>query len=389
MISILIVSIAIAPAFALGEGNRNLMLIGIMFISPLIILMYPRISGSDIWLLLFMASIIIIPLLHQPASMRWSTVLYSCMFCLTFMAYRRLLERDSLTINGYFKIIKYLIYAFFIVLLIQQFCVLTGLPVFNLANYDEYNPWKLNSLSAEPSHTARVVALLMFCYITIKEIISEKAYSFNDNIREDKWIWLAFIWTMVTMGSATAFLFLPLVLLKFVRIRNIIPIIFILFGIYYLIDLVGGYMTLERTLKVFMATLSLDEYKIIEADHSAAMRIIPAIICAKMINLSNLDGWFGRGIDYTSLILYKYVPGIQPGTSGGAVFSFALDYGIIAATIFLLFSFITTFNRKDYLSIAFWILLVAINALNTQITWLAIILLFTNKYFQNTYSLRR
>ena len=381
---IILISMAISPAFALGEGNRNLLLIGIMCISPIVVLIYPRMDGNDFLLLLFMVCIILFPLMNHPESMRWSTVLYSCMFCLTFMAYQRLLNQGSLTIEAYLKITKYLLYAYFIVLLIQQFCVLTGLPIFNLANYDPFEPWKLNSLAAEPSHSARIVALLMFCYITIKEIIFDRAYLFRDNFREDKWIWLAFVWTMVTMGSSTAFLFLPIVLLKFVRLRNLIPLMIILFGTYYLID-IFGLVSLERTYRVFTATLTLDEYKIIQADHSAAMRIVPTLICAKMIGLSTMNDWFGHGIDYTASFMYQLVPGIIPGTSSGGMFAFALEYGIITTAIFLSFSFITSFNRRDYLSIIFWILLVILNGINSQITWLAIILLFTNKYFQNLY----
>ena len=77
---------AIAPAIVLGDGNRNLFLIGVMVISPIIIMTSKRFKRSNVWLLLFIVSIVLIPLVHQPDSMRWSTVMYSIMFCLTFMS---------------------------------------------------------------------------------------------------------------------------------------------------------------------------------------------------------------------------------------------------------------------------------------------------------------
>ena len=40
---------AISPAFALGEGNRNLLLIGIMSISPLIILRFFKFDKMDLF----------------------------------------------------------------------------------------------------------------------------------------------------------------------------------------------------------------------------------------------------------------------------------------------------------------------------------------------------
>ena len=132
---IIIIALAVSPAFALGDGNRNLFLIGIMYLSPIILVLYIGFYKGEVLLLAFIVSIIAFPLLLHPETMRWSTVLYSIMFALTFMAYRRLLYDSYFTINRYQTLIKFLIYAYFITLLIQQFSVLIGLPIFNLSNY--------------------------------------------------------------------------------------------------------------------------------------------------------------------------------------------------------------------------------------------------------------
>jgi hypothetical protein len=205
-------------------------------------------------------------------------------------------------------------------------------------------------------------------------------YIINDNFREDKWVWMAFIWTMVTMGSSTAFLFLPIVLLKFVRLRNLIPLMIIIFGVYYLTN-IFGLISLERTYRFALATITLDEYKIIQADHSAALRIVPVIISAKMINLFTLDGWFGHGIDYTASFMYQLIPGISTGTSGGGMFQVWLDYGFFSFAVFVTLSFLLSFRKGDYLSILFWFLLVFMSGVNSQIVWFCIIVLYTNKYF--------
>lgn len=381
-ILLVILSMAISPAFALGSGNRNLLLIGIMFISPLVIFQFPYFYRKDFWLLSFILSIILFPLIGHPESMRWSTVFYSIMFCLTFMAYFRLLINGRFSINKYFNLIKYLIYAYFVVLLIQQFCILSGLPVINLSNYNPGEPWKLNSLAAEPSHSARIVGLLMYCFITIKEIILRKGYLFIENIREDKWVWIAFIWTMVTMGSGTAFLFIPIILLKFIKFRNIVPIMILIVGIIIIVERLG-ITTIDRTVETFLSVLTFDENRIIETDPSAAMRIVPVIIFSKMIDFTTFDGWFGHGIDYVGTVLFEKMSGVHEGASGGGMLQIAMEYGLISAFIFLLFSAVNSITRKDYLTIVFWVLLVFLNGVNHQITWLAIILLYTNKYFLN------
>ena len=378
---LIIISMAIAPAFALGEDNRNLLLIGVMILSPMIILSSKRIKRSNVWLLLFMTSIILVPFVYQPASMRWSTVMYSIMFCLTFIAYVQLLYQDSFTVENYQKLLKYLIYAYFVVLLIQQFCVLTGLPIFNLSNYILSEPWKLNSLAGEPSHSARIVGLLMYCYITIKELIIKRNYNFYLDIKDDKWVWLAFLWTMVTMGSGTAFLFIIIVLLKFIRLHSLLPLFAISSLIIFFVNIMD-ISAFERTFKVFIATLTLDVDTIITADHSASQRIVPILIVAKMLDLTTLNGWFGHGIDYGSSFLSTMIPGVADNYTGGGLLLVSLEYGFITCVLFFIFSFSNSFKKGDYLSIVFWFMLVFMYGVNNQIVWLCIILLFTNKYFK-------
>lgn len=379
---IIIISLGISPSFALGEGNRNLMLICIMSICPFLILKYKRFYWSEVWLLLFMASIILFPLLNQSASMRWSTVMYSFMFGITFIAYVRLLHRNKFKVDSYHKLLMYLIYAYFIVLVVQQFCVLTGLPIFNISNYDPRLPWKLNSLAAEPSHSARIVAFLMFCFISIKEIVMNRGYNFHLDIKKDKLVWLAFLWTMLTMGSGTAFIFIPIVLLKFIRMKSLIPLFFILTIILLFVNMMGT-GTFDRSFKVFVATLTFDVDTIIKADHSASLRIVPMMILLRMIDLSTVNGWFGYGIDYVSSFLWYLIPGVPEGFSGGGMFQLLIEYGFLSFLLFLIFSISICFRKGDYLSLLFWFMLVFMYGVNSQIVWLCIILLFTNKYYEN------
>jgi len=379
-LTIIIVSMAISPAFALGEGNRNLFLIGVMSISPIIILRFFEFDTLDFLLLLFLTAIAVFPALLHPETMRWSTVLYSIMYGLTFIAYKQLLRQKHFSVLNYLKILKFLIYAYFIVLLVQQFCVLTGLPVFNLSNYDPTQPWKLNSLAAEPSHSGRIVALLMYSYIIIKEKLLNRSYNLKKEFRKDKWIWIAFIWTMITMGSGTAFLFLGIVILKFVRFKNLIPLFIVGIAAAALLTVLEV-PVLERTMKTVTATLTLDEATIIAADHSASMRIVPMIILAKMIDLSSLVGWFGHGVDHVGTFLSDYLPGVPEGISGGGLFQLLTEYGFISFFLFLVFSIKTTFNKAAKMNIMFWFMLVFLYGVNNQIVWLCIILLFTNNYF--------
>jgi hypothetical protein len=385
LIILILIALAVNPAFATGEGNRNLILIGVMGLSPIIILSFPRFDRINPWLVAFMLSIIIIPLMNQPQSMRWSTVLYSIMFCLTFIVYQELLHLSYFTPKRYLKVLKYLILAYFVVLVIQQLCVLTGLPVFNLSNYNPTEPWKLNSLAAEPSHSARIVGILMYCYITTKELVIRRKYNLKIDINKDKWVWFAFIWTMVTMGSSLAFLFLTIILLKFIRFRNLFPI-FVLVGFIFLLVNFFGITAIDRTYQTAMATLTLDTSFIIEADHSASIRIVPFIILAKMASLNSWDGWFGHGVDYVSTFLSDVVPGVPEGFSGGGVLSIWIEYGFISFALFVVFSLSNCYGKRNYLSIIFWFLLVGLSSLNNSMMWLTLVLFLTKSFFENKYN---
>jgi len=383
-LGLILISLAITPAFALGDGNKNLFLISVMLFSPLLLFRSQFVFKVDIILILFLLSLIFVPMLNHPESFRWSTVLYSTMFILMFLVYKQLLYHNKFTLYDYEKLLKYLIYAYFVVLVLQQFSVMTGLPILNLSNYNLSEPWKLNSLAAEPSHSARIVALLMYCYITIKELIIGRKYSFNLDLKEDKWVWFAFIWTMVTMGSGTAFIFIAIILLKFMKLKTIIPML-IISGIVFLLVEFFGENSINRSIKFITAVLTFDEKRIMLADHSASLRVVPMMILGKMSSITTIDGFFGHGIDYVSTFLYKIIPGIPKGFSGGGLFQLWMEYGFLSFLLFVIFSFLTIYRKGDYISIVFWFMLVFMYGINSQIVWLTLVLLFTNKYFYIKY----
>lgn len=115
-----LIALSISPAFALGEGARNLLLIAFMGVAPVLLVIYPVWSRLDALLLLLSTTTIIFPLLGHPETMRWSTVLYSCMFFMCFMITTRLLFVANIDIARYSNLIKGLIFAYFVVLLIQH-----------------------------------------------------------------------------------------------------------------------------------------------------------------------------------------------------------------------------------------------------------------------------
>lgn len=379
IVTVLIILLAISPSFALGAGNRNILLIGAMAVTPLFIFRYPIIIPKiDIPIICLCTMMILFPFALHPETMRWSTVLYSCMFCLFFMAFVRVFFNSNFTKTDFLIILKVLIFAYCIVLIIQQICVLTGLPIFNVSNYSPQDPWKLNSLMSEPSHSARIIPIMMYMYLQQRELIEGQSYDIQKDFKSDKFVWIAFLWPIFTMGSATGFIFLFIVLLKILRLKKIISLLVLLIIIGGGIIFLSKNPAFERAISFSKAFLTFDQTKMITTDHSAACRVVPTLIAAQNIDLNSLDGWFGHGIDADRNL--PKMPGV-PTAGAGALYIW-YNYGFIVALSFWIFTFSICYKRNSLISILIWFLTVFIvGGLNNQIVWFVITLSYTCKYF--------
>ena len=384
LVFVFIILLAVSPAFALGDGNRNLLLIGAMMISPIFLLVYPGVVGKiDFPLMALCLMMIFFPFIRHAETMRWSTVLYSCLFCLYFMAFVRVLYHSTFSVLDFLRLLRGLLYAYCVVLVVQQFCVLTGLPIFNVSNYTPLQPWKLNSLAAEPSHSARIIPIIMYVYVSGRECLLGRSYDIKKDFFEDKWVWFAFLWPVLTMGSATAFLFLLIVLLKVVKFKRILPVLLALSVLVLSLSLLEDNKTVGRTIRFAKAVLTFDESEMIKADHSASSRMVPTFIAAKRIDLSTLDGWFGHGVDADQKL--PKMPGVP--TAGAGAFYMWYDFGFVAALLFWCFTFGICYDRNDYVSILIWLFSVFIvGGLNNQILWLVLTLQLTYKRLSKNYN---
>ena len=380
-----LVGMSISPTFATEDGTgRNFLLIAIMSLAPLVLFLYGKIGKMDILPILMIMLSIINPLLIHSQMLRWSTVLFGVMFCLNFMSYDKALQLGGFQIKQYLSCIKCLIYAYVVVMVIQQMCVLLGEPIFNISNYDIRQPWKLNSLSAEPSHSVRYMALLMYSFISIKECARGEKYDLAHGLTKDLYIWISFIWVMVSSVSSTAFLFLFIILLKFLSKQNILILLCIVIGIILAMSLIGN-NTFERTFQFTLAAMTFDDQVMIKTDPGAAARIAPMIICAKNIDLASIDTWLGHGIDSVVWLMNRYFPSIH---TGGGAFALLYEYGLVSFVLYLIFSFKVVVYKKDLISYLFWFFLCLNEGFNMQITWSAIIFCYTNNYFRKNYNLK-
>lgn len=193
-----------------------------------------------------------------------------------------------------------MILAYAICLICQQLFVLVGIrfmPLVNLNNQFFLSINKLPSLSLEPSHSARILGVLMYAYMECNGFKQGQSFKFRQLLElEHKWVIYAFLWSMFTMGSGTAFVVLGVLALYFINWRNALIIIPLLTGLIY----IGSEMDIkqfDRATSAASATLTLDTEQVIETDGSASARIIPLLNTINNLDLSKKEHWFGYGID--------------------------------------------------------------------------------------------
>lgn len=132
---------------------------------------------------------------------------------------------------------------------------------------------------------------------------------------------------MLTSMSAGAYLFLLIVLTRFMTIKSAFRIIILIVSIFIIVNLFLEPIALKRFMKFGSAISTFDIHKIYSADQSAALRVIPSFICLQKIDLFTVDGWFGYGIDYVSDFMSNYLAGVPKGYTGGGLLLYAVEYG--------------------------------------------------------------
>lgn len=270
--------------------------VGLMALSPLLLLIkVPYISKAMIYGLLYWFVCYFVASFH--GNMRFSTIGYLGMFVVSYIVFYHLVCLNSMPFGKFVSLLKYLIIAYGAVLILQQIAMLLGIrnfPLINLNNQFFLSLTKLPSLSLEPSHSARLLSVMMLGYIRCIEMSSEKRVTlevlFN---KKHRIITILFLWSMLSMGSGTAFIGLGLLSIYFIQRRVLIYII-PLFTFLFYIGQSMGLSQMERALRVAQVAASRDVKAVQKADGSAASRVIP-IINTLTMDLTQQETWLGKG----------------------------------------------------------------------------------------------
>lgn len=360
------------------EGHKvSLIKFGAMCLSPLIWMMYsPMVSKAFVWGLLYVLIVFFSALLNSD-SFRISTIIYLLLFVLTFIMYYNLIYcNGAITIDQYVRILKGFILAYAGCLVLQQLVKIAGFnsfPLFNLIGGLNNSKLAANSLAMEPSHAARVMAVLFLGLLRMYEIKWGKGnVTIPSMYRDSKWVVLGFFWSMLTMGSGTAFIALGILSCYFIQKQYVFTIM-PLFIIFYLAIPFIDSPPLQRAKIAIDATMTMDSEKVVEADGSAAVRIVPLINTLTKLDLTKKESWFGRGTDAGNnsglFSEIKMVGGVS-------------DYGLISYIVSLILVFSCCIRNIISLETLIFAFLLSAGIANVAYVWGILMIFSTVRYFE-------
>lgn len=309
------------------------------------IIKVPHVTKALILSVIYFLTILLSALFHME-TFRASTLLYLCSFLITFITMYNLVHvKKVFTLEYFTTIIRRLIYTLTIVLIIQQCFLIVGIKLFPPVNLCQIFDRGIgaNSLTMEPSVFARMMGVLLYAYMECISFRNGFKFTFHQLFeQEHKWVTYSFLWSMLTMGSGTAFIVLGVLSLYFINWRNALIIVPLLAGLVY----VGSSMGIEqfdRAYNTTQATLTLDKEIVGETDGSAVYRIGPMLNTITNLNLSKKEHWFGYGIDYGNAHMNE------------RMISEITDYGFLAYLLGLLLVFSCANRFWSITSIMFFI----------------------------------
>lgn len=342
-----------------------------MACTPLLILFRtPNLSKAIVFSVLFWIVTVAMSV-FQHGTNRMSTFYYTALFLSTFCLYYNLINyNNAFTLDEFLKLIKIVIMAYFIVLLLQQICLFFGyseVPIINLMDASYYTIMHVNSLAIEPSHAARILTVMFYALLKLEEIHLGTPPSLSYLWHEHKFIILMFLYTMIALGSGTAFVGLAILFLYFLRRQYVMMVLIGAFLCYMLSPFIH-FEPLDRAINVFNAALSMDAELVTETDYSASTRVNLLINTYNNFDITDSSLWFGYGVD------------ADAAETGGVVSGMA-DYGLISYIFKLILFFSCCFTGLFSLEILIFILLFSLNIGNIAYGWSALMVFSTIKYF--------
>lgn len=225
------------------------------------------------------------------------SLLYTNAFVIAYVYYCTLLSNKAFSYDSYFEFLKKAIVIATYVLVAQQICKLLHLPVWWILNHPV--GWKAPSFFIESSHFARVMTVAFYVFIELIRLRRKGDVTFVELWLKERKTSVCFLYSMVTMGSATGIMGLLLILTYILmKSKGGNFLMFILFGSFLLIFLLKDNEAYQRLIAVLQEFNTLDYERIRNVDNSAAQRVSVYFAFFENFKPTTWNFWIGNGLDY-------------------------------------------------------------------------------------------
>ena len=363
-----------------SRAGVSMLKIGVSFLCLFFLLMRPPFMSKALMLLTAYFVVVFALVSLHPQTFRLSTMLYLLSFIIVYLyVYDSVVCRGIIDQNTFMKFIVGLIYAYTVVLMMQQALIIVGIRSFPLLNLTQFLDRGIgaNSLSGEPSSAARLMAVLFLALIRMEELKQNKRITIQHLWEKYRWPTLGFLWTMVTMGSGTAMIALLLTSLYFINIKQII----VTMGVILVLSLAVRYIEfkpLQRASATIAAVMTGDDQEVSKADGSAASRIIPMLNFFKLDFLDK-DTWLGRGIDFSDNNGRNFTERYKKSVLGNIN-----EYGLISYCVILVFIYTCAIYRFFSLETLFFLVLFSGTLGNIAYAWGAMMVFTLVRHYQQS-----
>ena len=342
----------------------------LIFIAKKPIITKALILAALYWIVCYLLSLL-------KGEMRFSTLGFLGMYLILYVNFYSFVVKGTFTLDYFTKILQYLIIAYGITLIGQQLCVLVGLrnmPLLNLQNQFFLSITKLPALTLEPSHSARILTFVMLGYLRCIEIKTGKKLTVQEWFdKEHRTVTFLFLWSMLMMGSGTAFIGVGILGLYFITKKTAIYIIPALVGLF----IIGQSLELKQMDRVVTLAASAttgDAKAMQQADGSGATRLIPLVNAFTKTDLTELETWIGKTSMEKDEFWWK--------RTETKIYD---QYGLLAFLISIIFVYACVINHFFSLETLLFLGLLGLSITNIYYLWGCFMIMTGVRYFQNNY----
>lgn len=192
---------------------------------------------------------------------------------------------------------------------------------------------------------------------------------------EQRIVTFSFLWSMLTMGSGTAFVGMGVLSLYFITRKTVIYIIPLIIGMFML----GQSMELkqmDRAVALAEAASTGSAEEAMAADGSGATRIIPVMNVFTKTDVTQLETWIGKKSMEKDKYWWK--------RTDTKIYD---QYGLLAYLILLTFVFSCVIHRFFSLESLLFLALLGANLINIYYVWGCLMIMTGVRYFQTNHVL--